>query len=67
MALWHDQKASPKGRNLELLQQGARVLQEPPLGEDVRILNLQKQLRRATSIYSFFFFTLNCVKIILTE
>ena len=42
MALWHDQKASSKGRNMELLQQGARVLQEPPFGEDVRILNPQK-------------------------
>ena len=38
MANGHDQKAPPQGRHMELFQQRARMLQEPPLGEDVRIL-----------------------------
>ena len=38
MAFRHDQKDPTQGWHLELFQQGARMLQEPSLGEDVRVL-----------------------------
>ena len=56
MAYRHDQKDPAQGWNVELFQQGTRMLQEPSLGEDVRVLRKQPLKESATFIYSFYFF-----------
>lgn len=46
MAFRHDQKDPAQGWHLELFQQGARMLQESTLGEDVRVLKTAAEEER---------------------